>query len=54
MPNLTVANAKHLLARSLFGYSKDQFQQAMGFGTLEELVDRALLSTNPLPAAPGV
>ncbi len=53
MPNLTVANAKHLLARSLFGYSKDQFQQAMGFGTLEELVDRALLSSNPLPSAPG-
>lgn len=53
MPNLTVANAKHLLARSIFGFSKDQFQQAMGFGSLEELVDRAILIDVPMPAPPN-
>jgi uncharacterized protein (DUF1800 family) len=53
MPTLTSTNVKHLLARSLFGYSKDQFQQAMGYGTLEDLVDRALLSTQKLPAPPN-
>lgn len=54
MPNLTLPNTKHLLARSLFGFSKEQLQTAMGYGTLEDLVDRALLSTNPLPVPPGV
>ena len=53
MPTLTSTNVKHLLARSLFGYSKDQFQQAMGYGTLEDLVDRALLSTQKLPVPPN-
>lgn len=53
MPILSNTNVKHLLARTLFGFSKDQFQQAMGYGTLEDLVDRALLSTQKLPAPPN-
>ncbi len=53
MPALTLPNAKHLLARTLFGYSKDQLQQAMGYGSLEDLVDRALLVDQPLPSPPN-
>ncbi len=53
MPALTSPNAKHLLARTLFGFSKEQFQQAMGYGSLEDLVDRALLADAALPAPPN-
>lgn len=53
MPALTLPNAKHLLARTLFGYSKDQLQQAMGYGSLEDLVDRALLANITLPPPPN-
>lgn len=53
MPSLTNANAKHLLARALFGFSKDHFQQAMGYGSLEELVDRALLADVAVPSPPN-
>jgi hypothetical protein len=53
MPILSNTNVKHLLARTLFGFSKDQFQQAMGYGSLEDLVDSALLSTQKLPAPPN-
>ncbi len=53
MPSLSLPNAKHLLARSLFGFSKDHLQQAMGYGTLEDLVDLAILKDKSLPAAPN-
>ncbi len=53
MPTLTLPNAKHLLARTLFGYSKEQLQQAMGYGSLEDLIDKALLADIALPAPPN-
>lgn len=53
MPILSVPNAKHLLARTLFGFSKEQLQQAMGYGTMEDLVDKALLADVKTPAAPN-
>ena len=48
-----LANAKHLLSRSLFGYTRKDLETALSFRSVEDFVDRQLLADAPLPAAPG-
>lgn len=40
----------HLLARSLFGFSKNDLTMALGFGTFADFIDKALLKDANLPA----
>lgn len=44
MPAFSNSNVKHLLSRTLFGFSQQDFQKAMGYGSLEDLLDKALLT----------
>jgi hypothetical protein len=53
MPGATASNIRHLLSRSLFGFSANDYEKAMGYGSLTSLVDQALLAPVPLPAAPN-
>jgi uncharacterized protein (DUF1800 family) len=43
----------HLLSRSLFGFSKSDLTMALGYGTFEDFIDKALLKDAALPAAPN-
>lgn len=53
MPGATASNTRHLLSRTLFGFSTNDYEKAMGYGSLTSLVDQALLAPVPLPAAPN-
>jgi hypothetical protein len=53
MPGATASNIRHLLSRSLFGFSANDYEKAMGYGSLESLVDQAILAPLPLPAPPN-
>lgn len=53
MPVASPANYKHILARTLFGFSALDYEKAMGYGSLESLVDQAILAPLPLPAPPN-
>jgi uncharacterized protein (DUF1800 family) len=53
MPVWNATNVSHLLARTLFGYSKNDLSLAQGYGTYADLVDRAILKDNPQPKAPN-
>lgn len=53
MPFWNRDTAKHLLSRSLFGYTKADLEYALSFPTLEGFVEKELLADRPLPTAPG-
>jgi uncharacterized protein (DUF1800 family) len=53
MPAANAITVKHLLARTLFGFSRTDFEKAMGYGSLQMLVDNAILAPLSLPAAPN-
>lgn len=53
MPVASPANYRHILARTLFGFSALDYEKAMGYGSLESLVDQAILAPIPLPAPPN-
>lgn len=53
MPIWDLSNAKHLLSRCLFGYTRKDLENALSYPTLEEFVEKSLLATIPLPAPPG-
>lgn len=46
-------HVRHLVARTLFGYSKNDVSVAMSYGSFSELLDAALLKEIPAPAAPN-
>ncbi|WP_250632647.1 DUF1800 domain-containing protein [Rhodoflexus caldus] len=51
-PVWNVANAKHLLARTLFGYTRRDLEQALST-SLTNFVNNQLLANLPAPAPPG-
>jgi uncharacterized protein (DUF1800 family) len=53
MPAWNAKNIAHLLSRSLFGYSKNDFSAAQGYASFADLLDQAILKDSPLPAAPN-
>ncbi len=53
MPTWDVSNAKHLLSRCLFGYTRKDLEKALSYPTVEEFVEKELLSSLEPPAAPG-
>lgn len=53
MPVWDLSNAKHLLSRCLFGYSRKDLQRALAYSTVEAFVEKELLADSPLPAPPG-
>lgn len=53
MPVWDVSNAKHLLSRCLFGYSRKDLDKALSYTTLNDFVEKELLADRPLPASPG-
>lgn len=53
MPLWNRDTAKHLLSRTLIGYSKKDLDVALSYLKLEEFVDKELLATKPLPTPPG-
>ena len=53
MPVASPVNYRHVLARTLFGFSATDFEKAMGYGSLANLVDQAILAPVPAPAAPN-
>ena len=53
MPIWNQTNVNHLLARSLFGFSAKDSQQAMGYVNFSDLINKALLADAPMPAAPN-
>jgi Protein of unknown function (DUF1800) len=53
MPNWNINTAKHLLSRTLFGYSRKDLQYALSFNNLADFVDNELLKDKPTPKAPG-
>jgi uncharacterized protein (DUF1800 family) len=54
MPVWNLSNAKHLLSRALFGYSRKDLEVALSYKTVEEFVAKQLLADKPLPAPPDV
>ncbi|WP_428653614.1 DUF1800 domain-containing protein [Runella sp.] len=53
MPTWDLSNAKHLLSRCLFGYSRKDLEKALSYSTVEDFVEKELLASFPLPAPPG-
>lgn len=53
MPVWDVSNAKHLLSRCLFGYSRKDLDKALSYPTVEAFVEKELLADKPLPKPPG-
>ena len=53
MPVWDVSNAKHLLSRCLFGYSRKDLEKALSYSTVAEFDDKELLAERPLPSPPG-
>lgn len=51
-PVWNAANAKHLLARTLFGYTRRDLEQALST-SLTNFVNNQLLANLPAPAHPG-
>lgn len=52
MPAFTLQNCKHLLHRSLFGFSKKDLATANSLGSLQAIVNQ-LLTDKPLPSPPN-
>ena len=53
MPVWNATNVGHLLARTLFGYSKNDLSLALGYASYNDLLDLAILKDVPTPAAPN-
>jgi len=53
MPVWNLSNAKHLLSRALFGYSRKDVEVALSYKTVDEFVANQLLADKPLPPPPG-
>ena len=53
MPVWNATNVGHLLARTLFGYSKNDLSIALGYASYNDLLDLAILKDVPTPAAPN-
>jgi hypothetical protein len=53
MPLWNRATARHLLSRTLIGYTRTDLTKALSYATLEQFVERELLADRPVPAAPG-
>lgn len=53
MPVWDISNAKHLLSRCLFGYSRKDLDKALSYPTVDAFVEKELLADRPLPAPPG-
>jgi uncharacterized protein (DUF1800 family) len=53
MPIWNLSNAKHLLSRALFGYSRKDLEVALSYKTVEEFVAKELLADKPMPQPPG-
>jgi len=53
MPAWDISNAKHLLSRCLFGYSRKDLDKALSYPSLDAFVEKELLAASPLPASPG-
>jgi uncharacterized protein (DUF1800 family) len=53
MPVWDISNAKHLLSRCLFGYSRKDLDKALSYTTAAEFVEKELLADRALPAPPG-
>jgi uncharacterized protein (DUF1800 family) len=45
-------NAKHLLSRTLFGYTRNDLESALSYKSLDEFVDQELLKELPQPIFP--
>ena len=46
-------NARHVLARCLFGYTRDDLAKALSYASVDEFVSRELLADQPQPAPPN-
>jgi uncharacterized protein (DUF1800 family) len=53
MPTWNEANARHLLSRCLFGYSREDLSKALSYSSVQDFVDKELLADTQLPNAPG-
>ena len=54
MPVWNSSNAKHLLSRALFGYSRKDLEIALSYKSAADFVEKELLADKPLPAPPDV
>ncbi|MES2795665.1 MAG: DUF1800 domain-containing protein [Bacteroidota bacterium] len=52
MPIWNIDTAKHLLSRTLFGYTRKDLDYALTFSTLGDFIDNEILKENPIPIAP--
>lgn len=48
-----VDTARHLLARTLFGYTRDNLGKALAYSSVDAFVDGELLADKPIPDPPG-
>jgi uncharacterized protein (DUF1800 family) len=53
MPIWNITNAKHLLSRTLFGYTKKDLEVALSYNDAASFVDNELLKENAIPEPPG-
>ena len=53
MPNWNFTNAKHLLSRTLFGFTKKDLEYALSFSSVAAFVDEVLLQEIAIPEPPG-
>jgi uncharacterized protein (DUF1800 family) len=53
MPIWNTKNAKHLLSRTLFGYSRADLAKSLTYKSVDQFVDEELLKDLPQPEAPG-
>ncbi|GAB3940437.1 DUF1800 domain-containing protein [Spirosoma harenae] len=53
MPVWNADTARHLLARCLFGYTRNDLSKALSYATVDDFVSKELLADKPLPAAPN-
>ncbi len=53
MPVWNITNAKHLLSRALFGFSRANLDKALTYKSASEFIEKELLADLPLPSPPG-
>ncbi|GAB2595484.1 DUF1800 domain-containing protein [Spirosoma areae] len=53
MPVWNADNARHLLARALFGYTRNDLSRALSYASAADFVSKELLADLPLPAPPN-
>jgi uncharacterized protein (DUF1800 family) len=53
MPVWNRATARHLLSRTLFGYTRKDLDKALSYASLDQFVERELLADLPQPEAPS-